>query len=619
MDSESQNLLPSSLVGEKDDSLSVFNPDISFSQCEKALALLTKQNKELAELKKRLTSSKKVKKASDESLYEIMAYESGWEEAMRKVRGFVEEGFYKDAIDFISLYRPNEIAHRGHFELEVEKEADLIRPWLVCRLTSLYGRKLEEAGEHLKKEEGEKHYQRCLALPVGLERESFKDFLVDEAKGFLYELSADEVAKRPISLGAFLSYLPYWRLALVEEGQESPSTKDKKARFLDSLLQAYDDLGRMSFVKERSMDDALTLFRLRDLFPKERISFIPFRYAYDENEMKLYFCESQAIESGEDEYRGSVKEYVEKIKQGDEFHFLVMSHLLSLPGLDKERFDIAANATKALGFEDKVRLISSSIALGMEPRRIATMLDILNKTHGKKGNLEAMSKPLLFIKEHLNEPLLLRFEPLLNDLLRSPKAHKSAVKSHDLALRSLFGEIPDSSLPPLGEKMKNAKVRAWGKRSWLCYLTFAIALPIVLILFVAIFLYFYQGLPATSASFCQLMPFFAALALVNTHIYAWFGRDERGSANARSILLGDAVWKAALALAYFASPRLFPGLDRLRYTFIIASATEALFEFFYLKPTKKSAILDYFLFGICFVLCGIAVVFVVLDMMAGAL
>ncbi len=619
MDSDTQNMLPSSLVSEKDESLSVFNPDISFSQTEKALALLARQNEEMGRLKKRLVSSKRLKTASDKSLYEIMAYEGGWEEAFRKIQSLVDEERYKDAIDFISHYRPNSIPHRGHFELQVEKEADLIRPWLICRLTSIYGRKLEETGEHLNKEEGERHYQRCLALPSGLEKESYKDFLIDEAKGFLYELSAADVSKRPISIGTFLSYLPYWRLALVEDEKESPSTAEKKARFLSALLPCYDDLGRMSFVKERSMEDALTLFRLRDLFPREKISFIPFRFAYDENEMKLYFCESEAIESGEEEYKNSVKDYVEKIKQGDEFHFLVMSHLLSLPGLDQERFNIAANATKTLDFENKVHLLASSIALGMEPRRIRVMLDNLSKTRGKKGNLDAMSKPLLFIKEHLNEPLALRYEPLLQDLLRSPKAHKIAVKSPDSSLRCLFGESPESFLPPLGEKMKNTKIRAWGEKAWFSYLIFGIALPVVLILFAFIFFYCHAGIGATYASFYNLIPFAAAMALVNVHVCLWFGRDERGSANARSILLGDAVWKAALAVAYFASPKLFPGLDRFRYTFIIAAAVEALFEFFFLKPTKKSAILDYFLFGTNFVLCVIAIVFVVLDMMAGLL
>ncbi len=619
MDSNFLNTLPSLLVSEKDDSLPVFDPEISFPKTQTALAALKKQNVELARLKKRLESSEKLKLANDESLYEIMAYESGWEEALHKIESLVEEKRFKDAIEFILHYRPKTLEHRGHFQFEVEKEADLIRPWLLCRVTSIYGRKLEEEGEHLRKEEAEKHYQRCLALPSGLERDSYKDFLIDESKGFLYELSAFELSKRPISLGVFLSYLPYWRLSLEDDPKESEGTANKKAHFLASIMPCYDDLGRMSFVKERSLEDALTLFRLRDLFPREKIGFIPFRYAYDENEMKLYFCESEAIESGEEEYRASVKLYVENVQKGDELSFLVMAHLLSLPGLDKGRFLIAANATKPLSFENKVRLLSSSIALGMEPRRIATMLENLNKTRGKKGNLEAMSKPLLFIKDHLNDALSIRFAPLLEDLLRSPKAHKIAVKSHDPALRALFGETSDSSLPPLGEKIKNSRIRSWGKNAWFCYLIFGIALPTVLILFAFVLLYCYSGIPATYASFYSLIPFGASLALVLAHIYVWFGRDERGSANARSILLADAVWKAAVALAYFASPKLSPGLDRLRYTFIIASPAEAIFVFFYLKPTKKSAILDYFLFATCFILCAIAVVFVVLDMMGGLL
>lgn len=619
MDSNSLNALPSLLVSEKDDSLPVFDPEISFPETQAALAALKKQNEELVRLRKRIEISEKLKSASDESLYEIMAYESDWEEALRKIESLVKEERFKDAIEFIVHYRPKTFEHRGHFQFEVEKEAGLIRPWLLCRVTSLYGRKLEENGECLKKEEAEKHYQRCLALPDGLERDSYKDFLVDESKGFLYELSASELSKRPISIGTFLSYLPYWRLALDGDPKESERTANKKAHFLASILPCYDDLGRMSFVKERSLEDALTLFRLRDLFPREKIGFIPFRYAYDENEMKLYFCESEAIESGEDEYRASVKLYVENIQKGDELSFLVVAHLLSLPGLDKGRFLIAANATKPLNFEEKVRLLSSSIALGMEPRNIATMLEILSKTRGKKGNLEAMSKPLLFIKEHLNDALSIRFAPLLENLLRSPKAHKIAVKSHDPALRALFGESQDSSLPPLGEKMKNSRVRSWGKNAWFSYLIFGIAFPIVLILFSSILLYCYSGIPATHASFYSLLPFGAALALVLSHIYVWFGRDERGSANARSILLADALWKAVVALAYFASPKLFPGLNRLRYTFIIASSVEAIFVFFYLKPTKKSAILDYFLFGTCFILCAIAVVFIVLDMMGGLL
>lgn len=608
--------VPSLLLSEPEALPPFPNPCLRFPKTEEAIGELKRQNDEIVSLKARVLQAKRKERQNREFNGKIISFSNIWGKASLQISAFCHEKNYDEALKIASSL-PLRI-EGSPYPLNVEKEAATIRPWLICRLTSLFFAEKENRRESIGKEEAERHYQRCLSLPVGLEEMNEAAELIDSAKGFLYSACSSLLEKGVSEVSLFLPLLPFWRMGLSDK-IESEATRIKKKRFGELLLNCYNSLSESCFKKKRDLELALTLFRLRDLFPKGEIRLAPFRYAYDEKELKLYFYESEAIESKSEEFATRVSEFASAISSPDDFHFLVLAHLLALQGLKKERFDAVVKAIRPFSFELKIELFAASIALGMEPLHMRAVLKEIEKTHPKKGNLEKLGTPLLFIKEHLNEALLLRFNPLLEDLLRSPHAHKVAGKSNDIAFTSLYGKPQGQYRPRLGCKAKRPTVRSWGKGAWACYLVFGVALPLVACLLSGAFIYLYRGIPDRSASFWTLIPFFSLLLFLFATVSGWSGRDERGGASLRSALLSDAIWKACLAASYFIAPSSLPGLARIRYALLIAPIAEGLLAFFYCKPTKKTALLDYFLFGALFVSAFLAIVFMVLDMMWGLL
>ncbi len=608
--------VPSPLLSDPETLPPFPNPSLRFPETEKAIGELEKQNKQLLLLKSRVLETKRKEKENRENCAKIISFSNIWGKTALQISSLCHEKKYAKAAE-LAASLPLKI-EGSPYPLKVEKEATTIRPWLICRLTSLSFEEKEKRHESIGKDEAERHYQRCLSLPVGLEEQSEEEKLIDAAKGFLYSSCSSLLESGVSEVSLFLPLLPFWRMGLSDK-VESEATKAKKERFGQLLLNCYNSLSEVCFKKKRDLESALTLFRLRNLFPKSEIRLAPFRYAYDEKELKLYFYESEAIESKPEEFATRVSEFASSVSSPDDFYFLVLAHLLALQGMEKDRFNAVVKAIRPFSFELKIELLAASIALGMEPLHMRAVLEEIERTHPKRGNLEKLGKPLLFIKEHLNEALLLRFNPLLEDLLRSPHAHKVAEKSNELAFTLLYGHAPEQYRPRLGSKAKRPNIRSWGKGTWACYLVFGFSLPIVACLLSGVFIYLYRGIPDRYASYWILIPFFSLLLFLFATVSGWSGRDERGGAYLRSALLGDAIWKACLAASYFIVPASLLGFARIRYALLIAPIAEGLLAFFYCKPSKKTALLDYFLFGALFVSAFLATVFMVLDMMWGLL
>ena len=589
--------------------------DLSFPKSSASLFALEKQSEDIAKLKEEAIKLASVS-GFDYVEEAFEEYARKWEEALGKISSLAKEGKLEEAMDELSLVAKTKVEVGLKRNFQSEAEASLIAKSLRCRLEAMLIKKQLKEGQSCSEAQITNHYYSCLALPDGLEGKTNKSKLIDEARGFVYGFFAGICLEQGEDYKTFTASLPHWKMAL-EDTSCSPSTRKEKERFASSFASCFNRQSERLFSLERDYERALELFRLRELVGKENLTLPPYRYAYDENEFRLYFGENEALSKEGEDFISFVTEISSKIDSSESFEFRLLSHLLSLQGISKERFAAMMVAIKPLSFELKIQLLSSSLALGMAPLRAQEILRSIEKTHPKTLDLESNAKSLLFIKEHLNDALLARFNPLLEEILRSPKAHKVIVKSHSLALHTLAGE--DASLPrlSLGKGMKNTRVGLWGRKRLASYIAFGIILPILLLLGVFSFIYLNKGISANRSSVYELITLFGMLMFVFITLDIWAGFDERPSALTRRILLADALWKGALGMLYFILPSAFPILDRVRYAFLGFAFIESFLSFFLLKPLKGKAALDYFLFGATFSLSMVGIVFMVLDMIKG--
>ncbi len=589
---------------------------LNFPKTNAALSELKAQEQEIRKLKEeaeRITAVSGFDYVGDS----FENYSRKWEEALSKISALAEKGAIQEAFEELSAISKEKIdVGLEGFAFSSEVEASKIERSLRCRLEALLITKQLEEGAPCNEAQITNHYYNCLALPEGADGDAHKAELVDEAKGFIYGFFAGICKDQKEDYKTFTASLPHWKMAL-EKGGCSPSTKKEKDRFAECFAECFNRQAEKAFHEEHDYERALELFRLRPLLKKESIAVIPYRYAYDESEFRLYFSEAEALGKDRNAFLPFAMEIVGKIKTAEDFEFRLLSHLLSLPGISKEQFNLLVLSIKPLNFERKMQLLSSSLALGMTPIRAQEILRSLEKTHPKQLDLEALAKSLLFIKEHLNDALLARFLPMLEELLRSPKAHKVIVKSRSLALHSLIGENGEMPRLSIGRGMKNTRVSSWGKRRFACYVAFGIILPILVLLAGFAFVYLFDGISVNRASIYAMIPLLGMYVFVLATLNCWVGFDERASALTRKILLGDAVWKAVLGAAYFLTPSLFSALDRVRYALLGFALVEAFLTFFLLKPQKKRAAFDYILFALAFAFSSLGVVFMVIDMMNG--
>lgn len=591
------------------------SPKVDLPKANALLFKLREQDEEMASLKKeaREISSLTGESFVNESFADFIAR---WEEALSSISALAKAGDFEKAFHELNLISKVRIGLPGSHDFIAEKEAQLIAKSLRCRLEAMQIKKQKDSESVWCEARVTGHYYSCLSLPTDLEGEEGKRVMIDEARGFVYAYFAEICEKRKEDFKIFTEGLPHWKMALAEEAI-SKETKEAKERFAKSFSLCYNAQDEKAFSLDHDYERALELFRFRSLFKKDDLSLAPFRYAYDENEFRLYFYESEALGKDSNAFPPFAAELVGKIKTSDDFAFQVLSHLLALPGITKEQFQALISSIKPLSFQLKIQLLSSSLALGMAPLRTQDLLRSIERTHPKTMDLETLAKPLLFIKEHLNDALLARFLPLLEDILRSPKAHKVIVKSNSLALHTLIGESEEMPRLALGKAMTNARIRAWGRGKYRCYIIFGVCLPILFFICAFLFLCFDSEISANAASLYALIPCFAIYLWVLGILYSWAGFDERASAVMRKILLGDAIWKAALALTYFYNPFALPALDRVRYTLIGFAFAESFLTFFLLKPKKKKTFADYLLFGSAFILSAVALTYMILDMMRG--
>lgn len=386
---ENKALLPFASQNEDDGLSFSISPQTNFPKTEALLFELTKQNEEMDRLKE---EAQRISFVTGKGfvLESFEAFAKRWEEALSSISVLAKKGEFEEAFNELDLISKVTIDLPNDGLFSSEKEAQLIVKSLRCKLEAMRIAKQKNLESVWNESHITSHYYSCLALPSTLEGEQGRNKIIDEARGFVYAYFAEICEKQKEDYKIFTAGLPHFKMALSEEAV-SKETKAAKERFARSFSLCYNAQVEKAFSLEHDYERALELFRFRSLFKKEELSLAPYRYAYDENEFRLYFTEAEALGKDNNGFPPFIAELIAKVKTPDDFEFQVLSHLLALPGITKDRFEIMLSAIKPLSFGLKIQLLSSSLSLGLAPLRAQGLLRSIERTHPKTLDLEALA------------------------------------------------------------------------------------------------------------------------------------------------------------------------------------------------------------------------------------
>ncbi|MCR5348243.1 MAG: hypothetical protein K6E59_01380 [Bacilli bacterium] len=454
------------------------------------------------------------------------------------------------------------------------------------------------------------------ALPLGIHQQEHIDGYHDVVTGFrVMDRVVDQKEKGHSLENLSLSLDLLQELKEKEEGL-SPKTLGRIRHLYLLTLDQYNYLAVDAFDARRDYEGAKALFALRENFLNEELIHRDFKEAVDEHDFHLRFLRAEALRSEDEEFGKMSDALVASIGSSEGLEEETLALFLALPGLGETKGAILLDAVSRLGFEPTIQLLSDALSLGMEVGMQEKVLSLVLSKKEKDIHLEEFANSLLNCRDLLDESLKNRFIPLLNDLLRSPRAHKICVKSASKALHALYGEDDESFRAPRGKPFQAKPVRPWDVVAKGLYFGLGICLPIALLALSLPVLYFLLKEQPLCPYFL-LGPLFVMLLIGHFAIVARHGRDERGSAVYRRILTIDALWKAGLSLAYFALPQTLPFIQPFGYTLIIFGAVEGLWALFFYKDKKKGISIPTF---VLLLLCeGASLAFLILGLMNGTL
>ena len=454
------------------------------------------------------------------------------------------------------------------------------------------------------------------ALPLGIHTESERDAFLDKSRGYVCLMQADLQQAGPNTHALLCESLNVAGTVEAMGEKNSELTKGRLAYLKSILLASYNELCEQAFTERRDYAFAAKLFPLRERFDLSELTQKDYRFAKDEQDFKIRFYLETAPAMSRGEFETFVDGCAENLKDTEDAEFVLLSRFLAHKKLSEDQKESLLNALAKTSFQWMVCLLGEALSIGLDAGTQDAVMDRLVARKEKRLDLDASSKYLLICKEKLKDSAAKKFQSLLKDLLRSPKAHKVAVKSVVPETHALYGEDPKDFRKPLGKPMKDTIVKKWDSVDQAALVSFGIIFPTLFlcVAFAAILGVFGQK---QIAPYLLIIPFLLELGLLHLLIVRRHGRDERGSAIFRRVLGLDALIKSVVGLLYFALPATFPALKPVGLTMLIVAALEGAWGFFFFKDKKR---MPGALIYAVLLLCETAsLVFFILSMMNGKL
>ncbi len=593
-------------------------PNLEFEKTHKTLERIGSNLEKMIDKKKEVIELTRKAKVVQKGIEDIFLFTKRIEELLKQIKALDEEGRYEEAFALTEQLNDPVASYDYGTPLLVQEEVAQILPWTRARLTWHQGEaRAEEGLSPLSVEEARAYMEDAANLPIGVEDFSAKERVLDEARGFLFLALANQEEQIEHTRETFFAALEHDHFARECAAYSSDRTNRRAEIFKAILTDEYNELALRFFDEERDYDKALELFHVRGYFAPASLTFPPYRFSYDDEEFRICFLESEALKITPAEFEQAAKQTASEIKSTNDFSFRLLSHYLALQGIDEYKSKAVMDATMGLSYQWKITLLSKAMQLSMPEDRVSRYLELLANSKERYGVLDEMSDDLLYLREHIKGYDVPVFSGLLKELIRSPKAHRIAIKSRVGATHALFGEDRENFPPAQGALVKDGTVKAWSLLRRAIFYVLGMIFPLAVVIFSISVLFSASLVPNDICALTITAPLLFFAVWWWNLIRMYYGRDEKGSALNRRIMFGSALLKGGIALFFFIAPTLVPQLGRLGYGFLIAGIAQGAFAFFALKPLKGKRVFDNLLFLALLIVEGVGLAFVILDMMNG--
>ncbi len=502
-------------------------------------------------------------------------------------------------------------------QLAVQRNALEIAAWnRACIYVHLAEDNIRDGQAPMSEERLDAFEASVNELPTNIHPEEQKRRYLDRVIGYRLVNKARWALQEGNSYEVLSACLDYAKEVRESDRSHSELTRSRLAYLMGVCCDIFNYLSVDAFDSRRNYPDAERLFFLRDNFEPVSIVHDAYRESVDVKEFHIRFLDSEALLMDDEAFAIASAAYADSVRDPDEFELEVLMSFLTLNFLSDSKKEALVRAFNRLSFELEIYALGMTLPKGVE---VELQDKILNGICGHKKrvlHLELCAKPLLNCKRELDESLQNRFESLLKDILRSPRAHKVCNKSSNPDVHALYGEEGEDLRRPWGKPMASDEVKAWGSGAKACYVIFGLILTNALSAAAFGVIFALMGSDRL-APWILIAPFVVCILIFHLAVCARFGRDERGSAMFRRMLALDGLIKSAISVVYFAIPETLSMFSPVGYTMIVVAGLEGLWAFFLYKDRNRVAAV---LTLVPLLLCEIAsLVFLILALMNGKL
>ena len=587
---------------------------IHLEKTEQRLLALHDNLNTLLEAKKKMASFVKPIENIAKGKEDIAYYATYLEEVLQYVKSLDEQGKYEQALVGIDALNSKFLPLDYGIPLKSQK---LIREILGHEKACVYAHMGEAnlRAEQPALEEAKMEAYRQIAENLGtqINGEAGKQYHLDKLVGFGYANAALRFRGQILSQEDFLAALAVDG-ELSKPGMErSNQTEARRNEFLEIVYGAFNDLSKAAFEGD-DYEQALFYYEHRDYIPEDCIALAAFalpseaefHYAYGVEK-----CKRQNI----DNFYEFAKSQDEALLLHEEYAVGLTARLLADPELQEAYFELLVAELKKTDFETMVIVFGEAVNQQLDEERQFSLMSLLVHCKKKRGDFEKMGPALYELSQNLAPSQQKTFRGLKKDLLRSPHAHRVALKSGCDELHYLYGETQENIRLPWGKREKNTVIKSWDFMSMLLYVSLAIIVPLVLAVVVPLVAQAANISPMVNRlSYIAIPVIGVTVALFAIH--RRFGFDERGSDVWAKILGISGILFSLYALAFFLFPKILEVTGPYCYGFLGAGAMCLLATL--LLRQKKNAYRA--LLTIPNVLLLIAsVVFLVIDLMNGSI